>query len=106
MNCLFPSPQLQGLDPRVTYAGDFGGLARPRRSQQLADLPRKDARVVSFAADYCGDDPGSEEPRPAPSDGLRFQQSRSAVAAQDLTHAPVGHLERACAPLSSTSNVV
>lgn len=92
------------MNSRVTYAGNFGGLARPRRSQQLADLPRKDARVVSFAADYCGDDPGSEEPGPAPSDGLRFQQSRSAVAAQDLAHAPVGHLERAFAPLSSTSN--
>lgn len=102
MNCrsLFPS----ALSFPVTYAGNFGGLARPRGGQQLADLPRKDARVLSFASDYCGDDPRGEEPRPAPSDGLGCQQPRAAVAAQDLTHAPVGHLKRAIAPRSLTSN--
>lgn len=84
----------------VTYAGNFGGLARPRGGQQLADLPRKDAGLLSFAADYCGDDPRGEEPRPAPPDGLGDQQPRAAVAAQDLTHAPVRHLKRAVAPRS------
>lgn len=84
----------------VTYAGDFGGLARPRGGQQLADLPRKDAGVLSFAADYRGDDPRGEEPGPAPSDALGAQQPRAAVAAQDLAHAPVRHLKRAVAPRS------
>lgn len=91
---------------RVTYAGNLGGLAPPRRSQQLADLPGKDARVLSFVSDYCGDDPGSEEPRPAPSDGLRLQQPGAAVAAQDLTDAPVRHLKRIFAPLSLTSTTI
>lgn len=89
---------------RVTYAGNLGGLARPRRRQQFTDLPRKDARVLSFALNYCGDDAGREEPWPAPSDGLWLQQPGATVTAQDLTDAPVGHLKRAFAEASLALN--
>lgn len=92
------------MDSRVTYAGDLGGLARPRRSQQLADLPGEDAGRLSLVADDGGDDARGEEPRPAASDALRLQQPGAAVAAQDLADAAVGHLKGAVAPPSLTSN--
>lgn len=78
-----------------TYTGNLGGLANPRPCEQFSNFPCKNGRVLPFAPDDCGDDPRGEKPRSAPSDGLRFQESSAAVAAQDLTDAAVGHLKGA-----------
>lgn len=76
-----------------TYAGNFGGLAYPCCCQQFSNFPGKNRRIFPFALDDCRDDPRSEKPRSAPPDGLWLQESCAAVAAQDLTDAPVGHLK-------------
>lgn len=77
----------------VTYTGNFGGLAQPRSREQLSNFPGKNGRIFLFAFDDCGDDTRGEKPRSAPSNSLWFQESSAAVAVQDLTDAPVGHLK-------------
>lgn len=83
----------------LAYAGNFGGLAYPRCREHFANFPRKNRRVFPFALDDRGDDARGEKPRSAPSDGLWLQESRAAVAAQDLADAAVGHLKRAAVSL-------
>lgn len=81
------------LNFNLTYAGDVGGLAYPRRCETFSDFPSKNSRIFPFALDDRGDDTGGEKLGAAPTDGLGFQESCAPVAAQDLTDAPVGHLK-------------
>lgn len=81
------------LNCNLTYAGDVGGLAYPRRCETFSDFPSKNSRIFPFALDDRGDDTGGEQSGAAPTDGLGFQESCAPVAAQDLTDAPVGHLK-------------
>ena len=94
------------MNSGLTHAGNFGGFALARCLQQLPDLPGENGRVFPFAADDGGDDPGRENPRPAPPDAPRLQESGPAVAAQDLADAAVGNLKDAvCSTLFNPNHM-
>ncbi len=86
----------------LTYAGDFGGLAYSCCCEPFSNFPSKNGWIFLLALDDRGDDTGGEQPRSAPSNGFWLQESSAAVAAQDLTDAPVGHLK--CAVSSAFLN--
>lgn len=83
------------LNFNLTYAGNFGGLAYSCCCKPFSNFPSKNSWIFLFALNDCGDDTGCEKPRSAPSNGLGLQESSAAVAAQDLTDTPVGHLKYA-----------
>lgn len=77
-----------------TYTGYIVVGADPLRQQSVADLPGENRRALPLVLRYLPHHLWSCYPRLAASDRSRSYGASLIVSAKDLTHAPVGHLDR------------
>ena len=78
-----------------THTGDVVLVAHGLREQSVADLPREDGRTLALVLGNLLHDLGRGDSRLTAADGAGPDRARLVVAAEDLAHAAVRHLQDA-----------
>jgi len=78
-----------------THAWDVVLVTHGLREQSVADLPREDGRTLALVLGDLLHDLGRGDSRLTAADGAGPNRPRLVVAAEDLAHAAVGHLQDA-----------